>query len=121
MAHFAELNNNNEVINVIVVDNSDITIEGMSEEEAGVQFLNSILSNRIWKQTSYNATFRKNFAGTGFEYMPSIDAFVPKKPYESWVINETLGLWEAPSQQPEGNYEWDESTTSWIQAETPTE
>jgi len=53
--------------------------------------------------------------------MPSIDAFVPKKPYESWVINETLGLWEAPSQQPEGNYEWDESTTSWIQAETPTE
>lgn len=121
MAHFAQLNESNEVINVIVVDNSDITIEGMSEEEAGIQFLNSILPNKIWKQTSYSSAFRKNFAGIGYKYMTGIDAFVPPKPYESWVLNEAIGAWEAPSAKPEGNYEWDEPTVSWVQGETPAE
>jgi hypothetical protein len=121
MAHFAQLNESNEVVNVIVIDNSDITIDGMSEEEAGIQFLNSILPNKIWKQTSYNSLFRKNFAGIGYKYMPNIDAFVPSKPYESWVLNETTGTWEAPSVKPEGNYKWDELTTSWTQGETPAE
>lgn len=120
MAHFAQLNENNEVINVIVVDNSDVTSNGMTEEEAGISFLNSILPDRTWKQTSYNKAFRKNFAGIGFTYMESIDAFVSKKPYESWTLNETLGVWEAPSVKPEGDYIWDESTTSWVQGEAPT-
>ena len=121
MAHFAQLNNSNEVVNVIVVNNSDISIDGISEEEAGIKFLNSIIPGQSWKQTSYNKAFRKNFAGIGCKYMVDLDAFVAKKPYESWVLNETLCIWEAPYAEPEGNYVWDELTTSWVQGETPTE
>ena len=121
MAHFAELNKNNEVVNVITVSNENVTHSSMTEEEAGIQYLNSILPNRTWKQTSYNATFRKNFAGIGYKYMPDLDAFIAKKPHESWVLNEALGAWEAPSEKPEGNYEWDESTVAWVQGEIPTE
>ena len=120
MAHFAQLNNSNEVVNVIVVNNSDISIDGMSEEEAGIKFLNSIIPGQSWKQTSYNKAFRKNFAGIGCKYMVDLDAFVAKKPYESWVLDEALGVWEAPSEKPAGEYQWDESTTAWVASETPT-
>lgn len=119
MAHFAQLNESNKVVNVITVDNVNIMHDEMSEEEAGIQYLNSILPNRIWKQTSYNRSFRKNFAGIGYTYMASINAFVPPQPYESWVLNETTADWDPPIAKPDGNYDWDEENQEWRESTTP--
>jgi len=129
MAHFAKINTDNIVINVVVINNNELLIDGEENEQKGINFLNSLSNtNYNWKKTSYN-TFggvhlndgtpcRKNFAGIGFTYDSGRDAFIPPKPYPSWTLNETTCLWEAPVAKPEdsGNgkyYEWNESTTSW--------
>ena len=115
MAHFAKLGVGNIVEQVIVVSN-DIAIT----EQAGVDFINKLYNTRdVWKQTSYNNNIRKNFAGIGFQYDQTRDAFIPPKPFNSWVLNEDNCQWEAPVAMPtttlEDNqyYSWNESIVNW--------
>tara|TARA_R100000322_G_scaffold168499_1_gene138370 strand:+ start:210 stop:587 length:378 start_codon:yes stop_codon:yes gene_type:complete len=121
MAHFAKLGVGNKVLKVEVVHNDVATTE-----EAGVDFLNKIYgTNDVWKQTSYNTIggvhllggtpFRKNYAGIGFKYNESLDAFVPPTPYSSWILNEETCQWEAPVAKPDDGqkYEWNEDTGQW--------
>jgi len=117
MAHFAELNENKEVLRVIVVANPVILDENGDEQESlGIAFCNELLGG-TWKQTSYNGNMRKNFAGVGFTYDPDRDAFIPPKPYASWTLVEATCQWEAPVPLPvdENFYVWNEETTSWDQ------
>ena len=118
MAHFAQLDENNIVTQVIVVSNDDIKdSEGNESELTGIAFCKSLLGpNTIWKQTSYNNSIRKNYAGIGFTYDATRDAFIAPKPYNSWILNETSCIWEAPVSYPnDGNmYAWDEETTFWV-------
>ena len=121
MAHFAELGENNVVLQVIVVDNKDIKDTfGVEQEEIGIAFCRNLLGG-TWKQTSYNASFRKNYAGVGFTYDSTRDAFVPPRPYPSWVLNEDTCQWEAPLPKPDDvdfpnrYYRWQEETLSWIE------
>ena len=115
MAHFAKINADGVVEQVIVVDNKDCGDLDFPESEAvGAAFINSIGLPGIWKQTSYNANIRKNYAGIGYTYRSDIDAFVPPQPYASWVLNANA-QWEAPTPMPTDGqmYSWDEATTSW--------
>ena len=116
MAHFAKIGLNNKVIEVISVNNEAIKdSNGVEREELGIQFLNELYGWPIWKQTSYNKNFRKNFASIGSTYDEDRDAFIPKKPYNSWILNENTYNWEAPIDRPDTNnpYIWNESTQSW--------
>ena len=111
MAHFAKLGTGNIIEKVIVVSNDIATTE-----QAGIDFINNLYKTRdVWKQTSYNGNIRKNFAGIGFQYDQTRDAFIPPKPFNSWILNETTCLWEAPVALPdtENRYNWNEETTSW--------
>ena len=111
MAHFAKLGVGNIIERVSVVSNDIATTE-----QAGVDFLNKLYNTRdVWKQTSYNNNIRKNFAGVGYTYDQTRDAFIPKKPFASWILNETTCLWEAPIALPdtENRYNWNEETTTW--------
>jgi hypothetical protein len=111
MAHFAKLGVGNKILTVEVVSN-DIAIT----EQAGVDFLNNLYGTRdVWKQTSYNGNIRKNFAGIGYKYDQTRDAFIPPKPFNSWILNETTCLWQSPIAYPTDGqeYKWNETTTSW--------
>ena len=111
MAHFAKLGVGNIIEKVEVVSNDIAT-----DEQTGVDFLNTLYGTRdTWKQTSYNGNIRKNFAGIGFTYDQTRDAFIPPKPYPSWILDEDTCLWEAPVAKPDDgqNYEWNESTKQW--------
>ena len=118
MAHFAKLGTGNIVERVEVVSNDIATTE-----QAGVDFLNNLYRSRdVWKQTSYNNNFRKNFASIGYTYDETKDAFIPQKPFASWTLNETTCLWEPPIVKPTtGNYEWNEelyqsdNTQGWVE------
>ena len=115
VAHFAKLDENNVVTQVIVVDNRDtVDGNGVETEEIGVAFCRRLLGGN-WKQTSYNGSIRKNYAGVGFTYNESIDAFVPPKPFNSWTLNNETAQWEAPIPMPDDGqrYLWNEETTSW--------
>ena len=121
MAHFAKLDENNVVTQVIVVDNKDCAdASGVEKEYIGAAFCERLFGG-TWKQTSYNGTFRKNYAGIGFTYNADIDAFVPPKPFNSWTLNNDTAQWEAPVAMPEDAgsgdppkmYAWNEETTSW--------
>jgi len=117
MAHFAQLNEENLVTQVIVVDNQDTTDDTGTENEAvGIAFCNNLLGGR-WVQTSYNANIRKNYAGIGYKYDATLDAFIPPQPFSSWTLNEETAQWEAPTPYPddEKRYTWDEETTSWVE------
>tara|TARA_R100001440_G_scaffold37049_1_gene56310 strand:+ start:232 stop:579 length:348 start_codon:yes stop_codon:yes gene_type:complete len=111
MAHFAKLGVGNIVERVEVVSNDVAT-----DEQTGVDFLNNLYGTRdVWKQTSYNNNFRKNFAGIGYTYDLVRDAFIPPKPFYSWTLNETTCHWEAPVAYPDDGkeYQWNESTKQW--------
>ena len=121
MAHFAELDENNIVTNIIVVHNNELLDEnGNESEQKGIDFCVNLLGG-TWIQTSYNGTIRKNYAGAGMSYDSVRDAFIPLKPFESWVLNENTCQWETPLPYPtdDKDYLWDEVTISWI--EVPTE
>jgi outer membrane receptor protein involved in Fe transport len=122
MAHFA-LIKDTIVQQVIVVGNADLTNnEGNEQEALGVAFCHSLFgTDGTWMQTSYNGNIRKNFAGIGHTYDLTRDAFIAPNPYASWVLNESTCQWEAPTPYPDddNNYEWDESTTSWVKVEAP--
>ena len=116
MAHFTKLDENNIVLEVHVVSNA--ALDSDNEEQSGIEFLTQWSNGYTnWKQTSYNATFRKNYAGVGFTYDEELDAFIAPKPYESWILNETNCVWEAPVAYPsdDKSYDWNETTQEWIQ------
>lgn len=117
MAHFAQLDENNMVIQVIVVHNNELLDNGEESESKGILFCQSIYGiDTTWKQTSYNGAFRKNFAGVGFKYDPKRDAFLEIKPFTNWVLNNETCKWEAPIPYPQDGrrHAWDEYTNTWI-------
>jgi len=133
MAHFAELDTNNIVLKVIVVANKDTQDEnGNPSESIGIAFCTNLLGGN-WRQTSYNTQanihklggtpFRKNYAGIGYSFDAERDAFIPPKPFASWVLDENTCLWNAPVAMPsdagQGDppkmYIWNEETTNWVE------
>ena len=132
MAHYAILNNDNIVVDVIPGVDEDQTIDDMTPEEWYLDFYKTNINSSIkdCKRTSYNTCknshtsggtpFRKNYAGVGDYYDESKDAFIPAKPFDSWILDEDTYQWEPPVAYPEeegGHYSWDEATTNWINLE----
>ena len=117
MAYFAKLGTGNIIEQVISINNSVITdANGVEQEQLGVDFINKLYNTRdVWKQTSYNNNIRKNFAGIGYQYDQSRDAFIAPKPFNSWILNEDTCLWNAPVVMPidDNKYKWNEQTLSW--------
>ena len=143
MAHFAQLDSNNVVTQVIVVSNDDTSdSNGTETESIGVAFCQKLLgADTNWKQTSYNGNLRGNYAGIGYTYMENVatlgvgstDIFISQQPHASWTISTTAAQWEAPITQPTltddqiasmSYYRWDEdayqadNTAGWV-LETP--
>ena len=119
MAHFAKLGPNDEVLEVLVVHNTELLDEnGVEQEHLGVAFLQQIFGGD-WVQTSYNNNVRKNFAAKGYTYDSERDAFIPPQPFNSWLLIEDTCLWEPPTPYPTdgADYTWDEGTTSWVVVE----
>ena len=116
MAHFAKLDENNIVTEIIVVANPELLDNGIESESKGIAFCQDLLGGN-WKQTSYNRRIRKNYAGIGFKYDESRDAFIPPQPFPSWLSSEETCLWSSPVPYPSDDkqYSWDEATVSWIQ------
>ena len=115
MAHFAQLNAENLVTQVIVVANQDTADQdGVENEAIGIEFCTNLLGG-TWKQTSYNGNIRKNYAGVGYKYDATLDAFIPPQPFASWVLDEDKAQWKAPVDYPteEGKYTWNEATLTW--------
>lgn len=118
MAHFAKIDESNLVVQVIVVHNNELLDENGQESEAkGIDFCNSLFPDSVWVQTSYNATFRKNYAGIGYTWDSTRNAFIPPQSYPSWILNEVTCLWEAPVPYPNDGkqYAWDEQSQTWIE------
>jgi hypothetical protein len=126
MASFAKIGLNNKVIEVLSVNNEVLKdSNGVEREELGIQFLNEIYKWPLWKQTSYNTVggihnnggtpFRKNHAAIGYTYDEDRDAFIPKKPFNSWILNEQTCNWESPVAKPDDNniYNWNEQNQTW--------
>jgi len=127
MAHFAKLGINNKVIAVHVLDNAKLlNADGVEDEAVGQQELEKIHGwpSDLWIKTSYNTfagqhpegkPLRKNFAGIGFSYDINLDAFIPPKPFNSWVLDETNCQWKAPVDMPTDGkfYNWNEEKVNW--------
>jgi len=126
MASFAKIGLNNKVIEVLSVVNEVLhDSNGIEQESIGIDFLTKLTGYPVWKQTSYNThggvhssggtPLRKNHAGIGYTYDEDRDAFIPPKPFKSWILNETTCLWNAPVAMPndENRYTWNESTLTW--------
>ena len=122
MAHFAKIGIDNIVTNVIVVNNEDVLDENNVEQEAlGIDFIHNLYNDdtTVWVQTSYNNNFRKNYAGIGYTYDETRDAFYAPQPFPSWTLDEDTCHWEAPTPYPDDDkkYTWNEDTLSWIEQE----
>jgi len=116
MAHFAKIENG-IVTQVIVVSNADTAnADGVEDEYIGAAFCERLFGGE-WKQTSYNANFRKNYAGIGYSFDEDRNAFIPPKPFPSWILVEETCNWTAPVLYPTDSkmYRWDEDTTNWIE------
>jgi hypothetical protein len=124
MAYFAKLGTGNIVEQVISINNAVITdANGIEQEQLGVDFINKLYNTRdVWKQTSYNNNIRKNYAGIGYHYDQTRDAFIAPKPFNSWILNEDTCRWEAPVAIPEltqeqidnrNYYAWNEQIKNW--------
>jgi hypothetical protein len=111
MAHFAQLDEDNIVTQVIVVANAELLDNGVESEAKGVAFCESLLGGR-WVQTSYNGNIRRRFAGVGFSYDSSADVFLTPQPFSSWSLDANHD-WQPPMPMPEGLHRWNESTLSW--------
>ena len=130
MSHFAQLDENNVVTQVIVVSNEDTSdSNGVEVEEVGVAFYKKLLgADTNWKQTSYNNSMRVRYAGIGYTYDETLDAFIPPQPFASWVLNEETADWESPvgpapalteaEIEARSFYKWDEEGGEWV-LETP--
>jgi hypothetical protein len=126
MASFAKIGLNSKVIEVLSVHNNVLKdSNGVEQEVNGIDFLTKLTGWAIWKQTSYNThggvhssggtPLRKNHAGIGYTYDEDRDAFIPKKPFNSWILNENTCLWNAPVAYPTDGkrYSWNETTKNW--------
>jgi hypothetical protein len=130
MASFAKIGLNSKVIEVLSVNNQVLKdSNGVEQEVNGIDFLTKLTGYPVWKQTSYNThggvhsnngtPLRKNFAGIGFTYDEEKDAFISKKPYNSWILNEQTCIWETPIPMPNAEletneyYSWNESIINW--------
>lgn len=126
MASFAKIGLNGKVIEVQSVVNEVLhDANGVEQESIGIDFLTKLTGWAIWKQTSYNThggvhdnggtPLRKNHAGIGYTYDEDRDAFIPPKPFKSWILNESTCLWESPIPYPQDNnkYNWNEQNQSW--------
>lgn len=122
MAYFAQLENN-IVQQVISISNFDAPDPAPTNSEPlGQAFIANVLKlGGTWKQTSYNGTFRKHYAGIGYTYDDVLDAFIPPKPYPSWLLNTETCEWEAPIPYPNDDklYYWDEETQQWVEMPQP--
>jgi len=126
VAHFAKIEDN-IVVDIVVVNNEDVEDgDGVEQESIGIAFLKNLFGNDTeWVQTSYNNNFRKNYAGVGFTYDQTRDAFIPPQPYPSWILDEDTCCWDAPIPYPlpeekeafsgsfDHVYEWDEDNVTW--------
>lgn len=124
MAHFAQLDENNVVTQVIVVANAELLLDGVESETKGVIFCKSLFGEDTkWVQTSYNATIRKNYAGIGFTYDKDLDAFIAPQSFPSWILNEETAQWEAPTPYPTDGkkYTWSEDDLTWLEVPTSEE
>lgn len=116
MAHFARLDENNVVQQVIVVSNKDTCdADGNEMESIGVAFCQKLLGGN-WKQTSYNGNIRKRYAGIGYTYRADLDAFIAPQPYPSWTLDANTD-WQAPVPMPKDDkmYSWDEAAQAWVE------
>lgn len=116
MAHYAKIGTGNIVLSVEVVHNEVLLKDDVENEQQGIEFLQNLYGNKdLYIQTSYNGTFRKNYASVGGTYDQVKDAFIEPQPYPSWTLDEDTCRWNAPSSYPDDGkkYEWDEDTTSW--------
>ncbi len=122
MAHFAQLDENNIVTQVIVVANNELLLDGVENETKGIMFCKSLLGDDTrWVQTSYNGNIRKNYAGIGYTYDPVADHFFAPQPYPSWTLDADA-KWQAPTPYPteeEKFFTWDEPTLSWVEIVLP--
>ena len=120
MAHFAELNDFNVVRRVLVVHNDITTIDGVENEQLGIDFLNNLYPDSgRWVQTSYNGNFRGLFAGLEFIYEEDKDRFIPYQPAPSWVWDEEFYGWKAPVQPQPAGHVWSEDDLAWIKPSKP--
>jgi len=116
MAHYAELDATNTVLQVVVVHNDVTTIDGVEDEQRGIDFLNGLYPDSgTWVQTSYNRNFRTRYASVGGTYDTASDLFIVPQPFPSWILNEDTTDWEPPTPKPDDGYVWDEDTTSWVE------
>jgi hypothetical protein len=115
MAHFAQIENG-IVVNVIVVNNNELLVDGIEQEQKGVEFCQSLFGGD-WKQTSYNGTIRKQYAGVGYTYDVTADVFVTPQPFASWSLDSNYD-WQAPIDYPADgkNYLWDETNQVWVES-----
>lgn len=116
MAHFAQLDDNSIVTQVIVVANDELLLDGVESEVKGILFCKSLfVEDTKWVQTSYNGTIRKNYAGIGYTYDATRDAFIAPQPYLSWTLNENTCCWESPVPYPADGklYAWSEEELTW--------
>ena len=120
MASFAKIGLNGKVIEVLSVVNEVLhDSNGVEQEAIGIDFLTKLTGYPVWVQTSYNNNFRKNHAGIGYTYDEDRDAFIPKKPFNSWILNEDTCIWEAPvamlttTLEDNQYYSWNESIINW--------
>jgi len=121
MAHFAQLNDDSVVTSIIVVNNSELLDEnGNESEQIGINFCKNLF-NGTWVQTSYNNNFRKRYAQIGCKYDKNLDAFIPLKPYNSWIFNNQELDWNPPVEYPsDGNfYTWNENEIKWDKINDP--
>lgn len=117
MAHFAKLDENNQVMQVIVVHNNEILENGIEVEQKGIDFCKSLFGLETnWRQCSYNSSIRKRYPGVGFTFREDLDAFLAPKPFPSWELDEQTLEWSSPIARPDttNNYVWDEPTLSWV-------
>ena len=116
MAHFAKLDESNNVTNIYVVsDDIASSNSKVNSEQFGIEFVELHHGNGWYKETYKDGSFRKNYAGVGFTYDSVRDAFIAPQPFPSWTLNEDTCQWEAPVAYPDDDkmYNWDESTTNW--------
>lgn len=118
MAHFVNLDSNNNVGETIVINNDVLLDEnGNEQEQLGLDLIASLGLDGRWVQCSYNGNFRAHYPAPGFSYDETLDAFIPPQPYASWVLDQGTCLWVAPIPMPDGDYVWDEDAGDWVAAD----